>query len=194
MLFKPVYRQLPRVLLIAALLAITSACFNNSHSLGNNKRADRQTIHLSISSYLGDQQVFVKHDILAFLLSLDSSAYIYVIYEDAAGRLVQVVPNRQQPDSYYIAGDFISIPPEDARYQLQVSPPFGSETLWVFASDTRPDENAWAGLTRPSQLDNGLLLLDTSLDAIQGFLRKQSRSAFGYASTTLVTQENPHSQ
>lgn len=154
---------------------------------GNNALAadttNKHAIQIEITTHLGDKQTFKEKDRLSFLVSLDHDAYLLMIYEDAAQNLIQVIPNRYRDDNQYRAGLFISVPNRDEPFRFTVSPPFGRETLWVFAaSKPFPQLQGVA-------FDNGLKKLTAQRAALFSKIRRiQSRALYGEASTTIFTQ------
>ncbi|VAW59321.1 hypothetical protein MNBD_GAMMA11-3435 [hydrothermal vent metagenome] len=142
-----------------------------------------QTIHIEITSHLGDQQVFQQNDIISFLLSLDKAAYVYVIYQDASRQLTQIVPNKLQPVNFYRAGVFIAVPAENSAFQFIIQPPFGKETLWVFATDNA--SLVFPGKNRP----NGLKLLKADINSIRTQVQQHSKERWGEAHFDLTSQE-----
>jgi hypothetical protein len=140
-----------------------------------------QPIGVEITTHLGDQQTFRENDVVSFLLTLDRDAYITAVYEDAENNLVQIIPNSKQPDNFYLASLFIPIPSHNASYSFRIQPPFGTETLWVFASDNAPV------ITGGTMLDNGLMQPDGSIDVIRSEIKSASGKWFGEAKVSITT-------
>ncbi len=144
--------------------------------------ADRLSpIGVEITTHLGDQQTFRENDLVSFLLTLEYDAYVTAIYVDAENRLVQLIPNKNQPDNFFEASLFIPIPSQDAGYTFRVQPPFGTETLWVFASDSVTTK------LDGKQLDNGLVLLAGGIDGIRNKIKSTSKKQFGEAKVSIKT-------
>lgn len=57
-----------------------------------------------------------------------------VVYKDVAGTLVQLLPNPHRKENYFNGGTVYELPGNDDRFDLEVSPPFGSEGVIVYAS------------------------------------------------------------
>ena len=105
-----------------------------------------------------------------------------MIYEDAEHNLIQIIPNRYRQTNRYDTGLFISVPNRDEPFEFVVSPPFGKEIVWVFAS-----EQSFAELPGV-ELENGLKKLSASLPDILAKIRaNQSKHHYGEASTTIST-------
>lgn len=78
--------------------------------------------------------------------------YAQVVYVDAAGNCVSLLPNLYRRDNRFQGGRTYILPAEGDRYELEIGAPFGKESIHVFAS-TNPAGRAGgpdlgAGLTR----------------------------------------------
>ncbi|HWR72231.1 MAG TPA: DUF4384 domain-containing protein [Nitrospirota bacterium] len=60
--------------------------------------------------------------------------YARVVYRDAGGALVQLLPNPHRPDNYFNGGSVYEVPAGNDTFELEVSPPFGEENIIVYAS------------------------------------------------------------
>jgi hypothetical protein len=140
-------------------------------------------INIEITTHLGDKQTFEAGDQISFLVTLDRDAYLLMIYEDAEHNLVQVIPNSHHNDNYYKNGLFIAVPNRDDPFRFVVKPPFGQETLWVFAS-SKPLPSLPG-----TSLANGLKELSQPLATIKTRLRTSTSAAsYGEAKTTIITK------
>lgn len=63
--------------------------------------------------------------------------YARVVYKDAAGKLVQLFPNPYSSGNYFKGGTVYEIPSGEDRFDLEVSPPFGSESITVYAGSSQ---------------------------------------------------------
>ena len=116
-----------------------NACFSRDATRSPGSAAEPGPIPVELTTHLGDRQTFVEGDEIQFLLSLGSDAYIYMYYIDADGNVSQILPNVQQPGHHYAAGYFMTLPEYENGYRFIVRPPFGEESVWVFASDVDMD-------------------------------------------------------
>jgi Protein of unknown function, DUF400. len=57
-----------------------------------------------------------------------------IVYRDAGGNLVQILPNPYRKNNYFNGGVIYELPSGDDRYQLEVGPPFGAESAIIYAS------------------------------------------------------------
>jgi hypothetical protein len=157
----------------AALLFVANDAANATDSL--------QNIGVEVTTYLGDQQNFREGDVVSFLLTLERDAYITAIYVDADNNLFRLIPNSRQTSHYFQANLFIPIPPQNAGYNFRVQPPYGNETLWVFASDSESPK------LDGKNLDNGLVQLTENIDAIRKAIKAAAKHAFGEAKVSINT-------
>jgi len=139
-------------------------------------------IQIEITTHLGNQQSFVDGDIISFLLNLDTDAYLLVVYQDATGNLIQLLPNRDSQKERYRAGLFISLPEEQAPFRFKVQPPYGDEILWAFASD-EPQPNL-----KGEELQNGLKRLKLDFKTLLQTLRNKNQKSYGESSLSIHTR------
>ena len=142
-------------------------------------------LDVSITTHLGDAQTFRDGDPLSFLIGLGSDAHVVLLYEDASGAVSQLVPNASFDTTFVRAGDFIGMPPADAAFTLRVSEPFGSERVWLIASDMPL-------LELPNQPSaNGVPRIQGSVATIRRNLQQHAsrmRARYGEASVRITTQ------
>jgi hypothetical protein len=143
--------------------------------------SEPQTLDVKITTHLGDQQSFVDGDRISFLLSLDSDAYVYLFYRDAASNLLQLLPNERMPDHFFNAGLFMPVPSAQQPFQFTVKPPYGDESIYAIASSN--DALVFPG----KPLANGLILLDQNPQQIIDVIRKKSKNSFGRGELRLTT-------
>ena len=142
----------------------------------------QNSIDIEVTTHLGDKQTFQQGDVISFLVSLDRDAFVLMIYEDAERNLVQIIPNRHRQNNRFETGLFMAVPNRDEPFEFVVSPPFGKETVWVFAS-----EKAFPKL-RGTEMENGLKKLSDNFPSIVSKIRtNQSQQLYGEASTTITT-------
>ncbi len=60
--------------------------------------------------------------------------YARVVYQDAAGNFLQLLPNQHRSDAYFVAGRILTLPDSIDGFKLEVGPPFGEEWITVYAS------------------------------------------------------------
>jgi hypothetical protein len=84
-------------------------------------------------------------DALSVRVASEVDAYLYVLYQQADGRVFQIFPNVHQPENRVPARRMVEIPSKDDAFRWSIGPPFGDEVIKVIAS-RRPV----AGLSDPA--------------------------------------------
>lgn len=60
--------------------------------------------------------------------------YARVLYKDVKEEVLQLLPNPYRTDNYFNGGVIYEIPSGNDRFEIEVNPPFGSESIIVYAS------------------------------------------------------------
>ncbi len=60
-----------------------------------------------------------------------------IIYKQADGNLVQILPNPYREDNYFQGGTVYEIPSGPDKFELEVAPPFGEEDIILYASTSQ---------------------------------------------------------
>ncbi len=81
-----------------------------------------------------DKKVFKKGDTIKIYIQGNKPFYARVHYRDAKGEIVQLLPNPYRTDNYFNGGVIYVIPSGNDRFDLEVSPPFGEESISLYAS------------------------------------------------------------
>ncbi len=174
-------------LLLAIVPVIAIDACADAQTRGNDPDSPPggKIIHLEVTTHLGDGQIFEERDPISFLVSSDLDAYLLLIYQDAANNLIQLLPNALSGKNYFLAGDFVSVPGENSQFSFTVSPPFGIETLYAFAS-SQPFP-ALSG----NPLQSGLRSIDYTLGRLKQVIdhhNKSSAAHFGEANLQFETR------
>ncbi|MDH5445341.1 MAG: DUF4384 domain-containing protein [Gammaproteobacteria bacterium] len=131
---------------------------------------------------MGNSTEFLDGDEITFLLSLNQDCHILVIYQNARNEIYQLLPNRNHSTSFFRKGSFRPLPAPDAPFVFKAEPPFGKETIWVFAADVPlpklDGENLKSGLRK---LKQGIVLLRNKIHL-------HPKQAYGETSLILRTQ------
>lgn len=73
----------------------------------------------------GEIKIFIKGN---------KDFYANIVYEDAAGNLLQLLPNQYRKDNLFKANNVYIIPDVDDNFILKVQSPFGTEKIFLYAS------------------------------------------------------------
>ena len=95
--------------------------------------SDDPTAPLTVKVWT-DQKEYSKGNKVKIYLKGNKPFYAKVIYQEADGNLVQILPNPFRDQNYFNGGVVYELPAGDDRYELEVSPPYGSESVIVYAS------------------------------------------------------------
>ena len=72
-------------------------------------------------------------DTLGVKVCCEVDAYLYVLYQQADGKVFQIFPNEGQKDNRVAAKQEITIPGSDDLFRWEIGPPFGKELVKVIA-------------------------------------------------------------
>ncbi|RME62703.1 MAG: DUF4384 domain-containing protein [Nitrospirae bacterium] len=81
-----------------------------------------------------DKKQYLKGERVKIYLKGNKPFYARVIYRQADGTMVQILPNPYRRDNYFQGGVVYEIPSGPDRFDLEVTPPFGEEYLILYAS------------------------------------------------------------
>lgn len=97
--------------------------------------ADDPRAPLSVKVW-SDQQDYREGEQIKVYLKGNKPFYARVVYKDAGGGLLQLLPNPYRKDYYFHGGVIYEIPSGSDRFVLEVEPPFGEERIVVYASSS----------------------------------------------------------
>ncbi len=81
-----------------------------------------------------DKETYREGDKIKIYLKGNKPFFARVIYRDAAKTNLQLLPNPYRQDNYFQGGVIYEIPSGNDKFELEVSPPFGDESIIVYAS------------------------------------------------------------
>lgn len=81
-----------------------------------------------------DKQAFKQSEKVKIYLKGNKPFYARVLYKDAGGNLLQLLPNPYRNDNYFNGGVVYEIPSGNDRFDLEVTPPFGQEDIVLLAA------------------------------------------------------------
>ncbi len=171
-----------RAALIPAIFLLVAMLGPVGHGLADDRGiGGLRPLQLEITTHLGDQQTFRAGDRLQFMLSLDRSAHVTLLYQDSVQVVMQLLPNRYRPSDRFDAGLFVAFPGPDAEFELVVKAPFGEDRVWAFASDVPIPE-------LPGQpMKSGLTRVSLSIDQVRDLIRQHSQRFFDEALLRIST-------
>jgi hypothetical protein len=81
-----------------------------------------------------DRKDYTVGDEMVLTIKGNKEFYGIVTYEDAAGAIIQVLPNAFRRNAKFEAGREYQIPEQGDSFRLKVTPPYGTERFTVYAS------------------------------------------------------------
>ncbi len=95
--------------------------------------ADDQSAPLMVKAWT-DKKGYKQGDRIKVFIKGNKPFYARVIYKDASGGMIQLLPNPYRTENYFNGGTIYEIPSGNDRFELEVSPPFGEENIIVYGS------------------------------------------------------------
>ncbi|HYA85942.1 MAG TPA: DUF4384 domain-containing protein [Nitrospirota bacterium] len=97
--------------------------------------ADDPSAPLSVKAWT-DKKAYKEGEKVKIYIKGNKPFYARVLYKDASGKTVQLLPNPYRTDNYFNGGTMYEIPTGNDKFDLEVSPPFGEENVIVYASSS----------------------------------------------------------
>jgi hypothetical protein len=102
---------------------------------------------LVVGSQRGPRPTYRIGETMVIAVQPTRDAYVYCYYQDAAGTVARIFPNRFQPDPFLQAGHQIEIPPAGQKsFAIRFDAPGGAEAVACLGSDRE------VGLRLPDRL------------------------------------------
>jgi hypothetical protein len=81
-----------------------------------------------------DRKTYRAGEKIKMYLKGNKPFFARVIYRDAAKNNLQLLPNPYRQDNYFQGGVIYEIPSGTDKFELEVNPPFGEESIMIYAS------------------------------------------------------------
>jgi Domain of unknown function (DUF4384)/Caspase domain len=92
-------------------------------------------------------RIYAEGDTLTLKVRCEQDAYLYILYQQADGKIFQIFPNKGQPDNKIKAMQEVQVPEADDGFRWVVRAPLGEEVVKVIASKKPIDALSLPGLT-----------------------------------------------
>lgn len=80
-----------------------------------------------------DKKQYRSGERIRIFLKGNKPFFARVLYKDVQGALHQLLPNPHRQDNYFLGGIVYELPAGNDKFDLEVSPPFGAESVIVYA-------------------------------------------------------------
>jgi len=121
---------------------------------------DDPSLPLSIRVWT-DRREYGQGERIKIYLKGNKPFYARLLYRDVKGKTLQLLPNPYRQEVYFNGGTVYEIPSANDRFALEVSPPFGEESIIVYAStqelgviETKTEGNVYRVTTRSQDMGN----------------------------------------
>jgi hypothetical protein len=81
-----------------------------------------------------DRESYKNGEKVRIFIKGNKDFYARVLFQDAEGNTLQLVPNQVRKDNFFKSGRTEVIPASHDQFELEVTPPFGKEKIIVYAS------------------------------------------------------------
>lgn len=89
-----------------------------------------------------EKQEFVQDEEIKIFIQGNKDFYAKIVYEDASGNLLQLLPNQYRKDNLFKANVVYSFPDQEDKFILKVKSPYGTEKIFMYASSVALGETA----------------------------------------------------
>lgn len=90
---------------------------------------------LNVNLWVNSQdETYTEGENMKVYLQGNKPFYARLIYVDAEGNNVQILPNQHRSANYFAGSTIFEVPTGEDGFQLTISPPFGKEQLILYAS------------------------------------------------------------
>ncbi len=94
---------------------------------------DDPTLPLNVKVW-SDKEDYREGEKMKIYLKGNKPFFARVIYRDAAKKDLQLLPNPYRQDNYFQGGVTYAIPSGTDKFELEVNPPFGEESIIIYGS------------------------------------------------------------
>jgi peptidoglycan hydrolase-like protein with peptidoglycan-binding domain len=146
-----------------------------------------EPVQLDLFTDRGREPIFAPSEALRAQVQVSGNAFVYCYYQEAGGSIMQVYPNRFQPEAHVPAGEIVAVPGRRAGFQILPELGLTEEQLMCAASSRE------IGRHLPGDLrvrDLVPMPID-SLDALSDVLREIDRSTLTFARMPITLDPMP---
>jgi Domain of unknown function (DUF4384)/Caspase domain len=139
------------LLALAAIGSITAEAPAQAPPGGGKPQIDQQIVNQSpeflVRVWVDKKyKIYAEGDTLTLKVRCEQDAYLYILYQQADGKIFQIFPNQGQPDNKIKAMQDVQVPEADDAFRWVVGAPLGEEVVKVIASKKPIDALSLPGL------------------------------------------------
>jgi Domain of unknown function (DUF4384)/Caspase domain len=127
--------------------------------------------------------IYAEGESVTLKVRCEQDAYLYVLYQEASGKVYQIFPNGGQPDNRIKAMKDVQIPEPDDDFRWVVAAPFGPEVIKVIASKKPIDALTIPGVRE----DHFTPISGTQLDAAGQQVGKEPANSWSEHDLKILT-------
>ncbi|MCX8084277.1 MAG: DUF4384 domain-containing protein [Calditerrivibrio sp.] len=108
-----------------------------------------------------DKKEYITGDKIKIYIKGNKPFYSRILYTQSDGSIVQILPNLHRKDNYFQGGIVYEIPSGSDKFDLEVAPPFGEESITVYASTNplgeiqlKPAESVYKVLSTSKEIND----------------------------------------
>jgi hypothetical protein len=106
-----------------------------------------------------DKETYREGEKIKIYLKGNKPFFAMVIYRDAVKNNLQLLPNPYRQDNYFQGGVIYEIPSGTDKFEMEVNPPFGEESIMIYASvselgdlNLKQEGSVYAVKTKPQDI------------------------------------------
>lgn len=88
-------------------------------------------LHISVWT---DRKEYAQGEKIKVYMKGNKPFYARVVYKNAKDNLIQLLPNPYRLSNYFNGGVVYEIPSGEDKFEMEVTPPFGSESIMIYGS------------------------------------------------------------
>jgi serine/threonine protein kinase len=135
-----------------------------------NQEEEKLTVKVWTNKKAGE--VYKKGEIIKFYFKANKDSYLYLYHMDAAGKVKMLFPNGFSKENRLKANQVYTIPDAAMNFNIEVTPPFGTEQVKVVASlqpmkdmDIKDGESGYRDLGKVTNINENKIIT-RSLDVV----------------------------